>query len=252
MRLCSQDTFLPSFSLVLLQTSSRLQSAAKPCRDERATPCSENNWNQFKDTHYHNAPCLPPSSSTMLPIPLHLSLLFILTSAFFYIFDRVPPELFKVAATIWVIQLGPISAILHRHMHTHEITHLPLCVLPDTARWERLHYRVELWPRFVCLAREERFYVCVCVCVCVCACGRETEEKEKDMSNWNEASLNVCVGISLHISMCMCVQWRGGGIGGLLVSQMTPLAIIKSTLFSSVWHIFKSPYVHIFLLNSGP
>lgn len=34
------------------QTTNRLQSAAGPCRDKRATPCSENNWNQFKDLQY--------------------------------------------------------------------------------------------------------------------------------------------------------------------------------------------------------
>lgn len=52
----------------------------------------------------------------------------------------------------------------------------------------------------------------------------------------------VCAGVFV------CVH-AGVEVG---LSQMTPLAIIKSTLFSSLWHIFNSPYARIFLLNLGP
>lgn len=107
------------------QSCNSLQSAAVPFRDERTTPCSENNWNQFKDTYYHSAPCLPPPPPhPFFPFPHFLSfsrsLLAISPSpssnSRFFIFYRVPPELFKVAATIWVIQLSPIST---RHAHTY-------------------------------------------------------------------------------------------------------------------------------------
>lgn len=69
--------------------------------------------------------CLPlPPPHPFFPFPHFLSfsrsLLAISPSpssnSRFFIFYRVPPELFKVAATIWVIQLSPIST---RHAHTY-------------------------------------------------------------------------------------------------------------------------------------
>lgn len=70
--------------------------------------------------------CLPPPHP-FFPFPHFLSfsrsLLAISSSpssnSRFFIFYRVPPELFKVAATIWVIQLSPISTTPHRHAHTY-------------------------------------------------------------------------------------------------------------------------------------
>lgn len=196
------------------QSCNSLQSAAVPFRDERTTPCSENNWNQFKDTYYHSAPCLPPPPPPLLPLsplsfflslsPRDLSLSFLQLPLFYFL-----------SCTTWALQgcrhnLGhsaqPHFNQTRTHIHTRAITHLPLCVLPDTARWERLHYRVELWPCFDCLAREER-----CVrCVCESVCGREDRDRvkkkeRKEASSWNEASLNVCVWTCLHICLCRCV-----------------------------------------------
>lgn len=106
------------------------------------------------------SPILPLSPSHTLCMCASLSRPLPPPSLAFLVFHRVPPELFKVAATIWVTLLGPISANPFRHAHIY--THPPLCVLPDTARWERLHYRVELCPCFDCLAREQRRVVCMC------------------------------------------------------------------------------------------
>lgn len=193
----------------LTQTSNSLQSAALPCWEGRTTPRSENNWNQFKDTYFLVYLPLPHTLSSSLSLSASVPLSLPLTAVFCF-----------SSCTTWALQgcshnLGhsarPHFSHTHTHMYTH--THSPLCVLPDTARWERLHYQVELWPCFGCLAREPRCMVCVCVCVC----------------------------------------GSRGGVGGLCVSpQMTPLAIIKSTLFSGLWHIFFSPYVHIFLQNPLP
>lgn len=156
--------------------------------------------------------CLPPPP--LLPLsplsfflslsPRDLSLSFLQLPLFYFL-----------SCTTWALQgcrhnLGhsaqPHFNQTRTHIHTRAITHLPLCVLPDTARWERLHYRVELWPCFDCLAREER-----CVrCVCESVCGREDRDRvkkkeRKEASSWNEASLNVCVWTCLHICLCWCV-----------------------------------------------
>ncbi len=194
--LCVSHTHTYTHTHTLRRTSNSLQSAAVPCRDERTTPRSENNWNQFKDTYYHCAPCVPPSSSPRLPLPHSLPLSHALLPLspspsnscflFFIVYhlssSRLPPQFGSFSS-------APFQPpCTDTHIHTHAITHLPLCVLPDTARWERLHYRVELWPCSDCLAREERCVVCMCgvfvfMCVYVCVWEREregkTEEKEK-------------------------------------------------------------------------
>lgn len=195
----SQKTFAHSFSLfspvcfpqvharthtcthTTAQSCNSLQSAAVPCRDERTTPCSENNWNQFKDTYYHSAPCLHPPP----PFPHFLS--FSLSPRALSLSFLQLPLFYFSSCTTWALQgcrhnLGHSAqphfnhpAQTHTHIHSRAITHLPLCVLPDTARWERLHYRVELWPCFDCLASEER-----CVrCVCESVCGREDRDRVK-------------------------------------------------------------------------
>lgn len=70
-------------------------------------------------------PALDPS-----PTPLHVTasvrLLPTNSSLLLFFFRRAPPELFKVASTIWVILLGRISARARTHTHrqkTYPPTH---------------------------------------------------------------------------------------------------------------------------------
>lgn len=168
------------------QSCNSLQSAAVPCRDERTTPCSENNWNQFKDTYYHSAPCLPPPPPTpSSPFPtffLSLALssrslpLLPPTPAFLFFIvyhlssSRLPPQFGSFSS-------APFQPDTHTHTHACNHTPPPLCItwhcqvgetpLPS---WTLTLFRLPGQRREMCAVR---------VRVCVWKRGQRQSKKKK-------------------------------------------------------------------------
>lgn len=169
------------------QSCNSLQSAAVPCRDERTTPCSENNWNQFKDTYYHSAPCLPPPPPPLLPLsplsfflslsPRDLSLSFLQLPLFLFFIvyhlssSRLPPQFGSFSS-------APFQPDTHTHTHACNHTPPPLritwhCQVGETPlpSWTLTLFRLPGQRREMCAVR---------VRVCVWKRGQRQSKKKRE------------------------------------------------------------------------
>lgn len=218
-----------------VQTFSSLQSAAVPCRDARTTPRSENNWNQFKDTHYHGVPCLPhPLSPLRLVLPLHIA-------PFFWWFS---------SCTTWALQgcrhnLGHSARPHFSHptqtcMQSHASPSVYYLTPPggsDSITELNSDPASTAWP-------EKRDAVCVL--------EKDRVKGGRVASSWNEARQSVGVRMSQHISscvsrrVCVCVWSMEERWEGCVCLKWHLWPPLLSPLYSPVCGTFSTLHMFVF------